>query len=335
MKGVAIFTIVSLLQVRAILGIPAALPQDLTGDFFDGLPEPQPTGAPLGTETNGPPVDISAIIDAAVAQATAVDAPGADPALTDNSEPTEPEKMRKRSPSSDAITPSGYYLVFSGLNGATQAPSYLTFKSIPVYDPNLCAAKCNSISGCRFFNLYIEINVHGQIIKCSFYSIRSTASSATNVGQWRDSFRVTIKNSNGYAKYQPYPPVDGFTVETLGGAINGKRLAPGDPDPYMGYTSIEASDPSTCAIACEQKTAYNSRHPSIQGTYRACNFFNFYHLYKNGEGYRTICSFYLIQFNSSYATNHGYSSNGDTYTIAESYGYTRVVQQGDGGIVAV
>ncbi|KAK6520670.1 hypothetical protein TWF506_000919 [Arthrobotrys conoides] len=334
MKGANVITIMRLLILGTVLGIPVARPQDLTNGFFDGLPEPEPTGAPFGTETSGPAVDRSAIIEATVAQATALDTPRADPALTNSPDSTDPGKLRERSPSSEAATPSGYYLVFSGLNGATQAPSYLTFKSIPTYDPGLCAAKCNSISSCRFFNLYIEINANGQIIKCSFYSIRSTASSATNVGQWRNKFHVTINNSNGYAKYQPYPPVNGFTVEVLGGAINGRRLASGDPDPYMGYTSIEASDPSICAIACEKKTAYNSRHPNSEQTYRACNFFNFYHLYKNGEGYRTICSFYLIPFDSSYATNHGYSSHGDTYTIAESYGYTRIVQQGNGGIVA-
>ncbi|KAK6537012.1 hypothetical protein TWF281_001216 [Arthrobotrys megalospora] len=333
MKGAKILTVVSYLCLGAVFGMPAARPQDLTGDFFDGLPELQPTGAPFGSETTGPPVDRSTIVEAVVAQATATDAPGADPALTSTPESTDSVGLRERSPSSEATTPSGYYLVFSGLSGATQAPSYLTFRSIPVYDPNLCAAKCNSINGCRFFNLYIEINANGQIIKCSFYSIKNTASSATNVGQWRNGFHVTINNSNGYAKYQPYPPVDGFTAEVLSGAINGKRLSPGDPDPYMGYTSIEASDPSICAIACEKKTAYNSRHPTSLGTYRACNFFNFYHLYKNGEGYRTICSFYLIPFDSSYATNHGSSSHGDTYTIAESYGYTRIAQQGDGGIV--
>ncbi|KAK6361157.1 hypothetical protein TWF730_004901 [Orbilia blumenaviensis] len=311
MKGVKVLTIVAFLYFGAVLGIPAARPQELSGDFFDGLPEIQPTGAPLGTETSGPSIERSAIVDAVVAQATAADAPGADPALEIPSESTEPGRLRKRSPSSNIVTANGYYLVFSGLNGATQASSYLTFRSIPVYDTSLCAAKCNTMSGC----------------------IRSTSSSATNTGQWRNGFHVTINNSNGYAKYEPYHPVDGFTVETLAGAINGKRLTPVGPDPYMGYTSIEASDPSICAIACEKKTAYNSRHISSQGSYRSCNFFNFYHLYKNGEGYRTICSFYLIPFDSPYATNHGYSSHGDVYTIAESYGYTRITQQGNGGIV--
>ncbi|KAF3212842.1 hypothetical protein TWF106_009698 [Orbilia oligospora] len=146
MKAVAILTIMSFLQLGIVLGMPAARPQDLTDEFFNGLPDPEPAGAPFGTEASGPAVDRSAIIDAAVAQATTLDAPGADPALTNNPDPTEPGKLRKRSPSSDAVTPSGYYLVFSGLNGATQAPSYLTFKSIPVYDPSLCAVKCNSIS---------------------------------------------------------------------------------------------------------------------------------------------------------------------------------------------
>ncbi|KAF3941670.1 hypothetical protein ABW19_dt0207082 [Dactylella cylindrospora] len=345
MKGATIFLPVLLLHCSQVLSAPAPVgnPQEFTEDFFQELPEAEATGAPYGTAPSGPPVDLSTIIENAVAQATATDAPGADPAITSTPEPTEstPERLKKRSPSSEAITPSGYYLVFSGLNGATQASSYLTYKTIPQYDPSLCAAKCNTISyfggyiNSRFFNLYIEHDPTGTVFKCSFYSLKTTASSATNVGQWRGSFRITIDNSNGYAKYQSYPPVSGFTVETLGGAINGKRLNPGDPDPYMGYTSIQTSDPSICAIACEEKTGYNSRHPSSSGTYRACNFFNFYSLNRNGEGYQIVCSFYLIPFNSSYATNHGYSSSGYTYTIAESYGYTRNVQQGNGGIVTV
>ncbi|EPS43848.1 hypothetical protein H072_2108 [Dactylellina haptotyla CBS 200.50] len=332
--GVTSLAILSLLGTT--IGSPVGNPQEFSEDFFEDLPDAQATGAPYGTETGGPFVDRSTIVEAVVAQATATDAPGADPALTATpNQPTESPKFCKRTVSSEAITPGGYFLVFSGLSGATQASSYLTFHSIPAYNPDLCATRCDSIVGCRFFNLYIERNASGEVIKCSFYSLKSTTSAATNVGQFRNGFHVTINNSNGYAKYQAFPAVEGFAMERLRGSTNGKRLNLGDPDPYMGYTSIQTSDPSICAIACEQKTAYNSRHLSPSNTYRACNFFNFYSLNKNGEGYMTICSFYLIPFNSSYATNHGYSSGGNIYTIAESYGYTRNLQQGDGGIVTV
>ena len=81
-------------------------------------------------------------------------------------------------------------------------------------------------------------------------------------------------------------------------------------------------------------TAYNSRHPT-NNQYRACNFFNFYSIYKNGEGYQTVCSFYLIPFGEADAGNKGYSTGGSRMTIQGSLGYTRVDLIGVRGIVTI
>jgi hypothetical protein len=237
--------------------------------------------------------------------------------------------------------PSGWFYVYQNLTAATEHPSYITYKSLPATTPDFaqaCADFCTSptVTGCTFFNVYTEKygpNPEDQKIKCSLYALPSTADQATNDGQWRNNYRVTISGSYGYSRIL-HPDVPGYTAESVDGAIIGKRANPTDPDPYMGFASIPAADPSLCAAACEEKTAYNSRHPS-GGTYRACNFFNFYFLVKNGVPYKTICSFYLIPFDSSYATNHGYTAFPDIYTIEQSWIFTRVPQQGTGGIVTV
>ena len=54
----------------------------------------------------------------------------------------------------------------------------------------------------------------------------------------RDGYAVTISGSWGYSK-RLNPSVPGYNAEPLDGAINGKRVNPTDPDPYMGYASIE------------------------------------------------------------------------------------------------
>lgn len=88
---------------------------------------------------------------------------------------------------------------------------------------------------------------------------------------------------------------------------------------------MQQTDPELCAIECEEKTAYNSRHPSQDGKYTTCNFFNYYVLIKNDVPYKTICSFYIMQFNNSFATNHGYWSGDDAYTVWNSWGFTKHV----------
>lgn len=51
--------------------------------------------------------------------------------------------------------PSGYNVVpgFVNLNAAAQSPSYLSTVEPAVYDPEICAALCEEIDGCRSFNI--------------------------------------------------------------------------------------------------------------------------------------------------------------------------------------
>lgn len=233
--------------------------------------------------------------------------------------------------------PSGWFYVYKDLNAATEHSSYKTYKSLPASTPDYaqaCADFCDSKIGCTFFNVYTEKfgpNPEDEKVKCSLYALPSGPEQATNDGQWRDGYRVTISHSYAYSKVLN-PALVGWMMQPLNGAIIGKRANPTDPDPYMGFASIEATDPFLCVAACDEKTAYNSRHPT-GGTFRACNFVNFYILIKNGVPFRTVCSFYIIPFDSSFATNHGYTSGSDVYTIGSSWGITKGVLQGVAGIV--
>ncbi|KAF8451585.1 hypothetical protein BDZ91DRAFT_750646 [Kalaharituber pfeilii] len=300
----------SLLALAISAGVAFAAPRPIpfAQDLADTveLVETQPGS----TGPTGPPVGIDAPPPLAPSESEII-ADANDNFVTNADSDV---KVKKR-----ALPPAGYYTVFEGLSGATQHPSYITFKSFPTYDPVACTNFCNSIAGCVFANLYIE-HVDAQAPQ------PSSASAATN--------EVFITDSNGYSK-KINPEIAGWNEEELNAAINGKRANPTDPDPYMGMTTIEAvSKPSLCKDLCEQKTAYNSRHPT-DGKYRACNFFNFYLLFKNGEGYKTVCSFYIIPFNSSYATNTGYTSSGNVYTVHDSWSFTREQLLGEGGIVTI
>lgn len=91
-----------------------------------------------------------------------------------------------------------------------------------------------------FANLYTEKfgpNPEDELIKCSIYSLPSGPAQATNTGQYRNNYHVTIRESYGFSK-ELTPVLPGWTEEKLDGAINGKRADPSDPDPYMGFATI-------------------------------------------------------------------------------------------------
>lgn len=307
------------------LAIPAPFPQDME-DIVGSLPEDSATELGPGP---GP-------------AAAAAPAPAEGEIIADVVEQITDTSAAKRDLEKRYTTlslPSGWFFAYQNLNAATEHSSYKTYKSLPADTPDVaqaCTDFCDSKTGCTFCNVYTEKfgpNPEDEVIKCSLYSLTSGPDQATNDGQWRNGYRVTISKSWAFSKTFT-PAVVGWTPEPLDGAINGKRANPTDPDPYMGFASIEASDPSLCAAACDEKTAYNSRHPS-GGIYRACNFFNFYTLVKNGVAFKTICSFYLIPFDNSFANNHGYTSGADVYTIQNSWGYAKNVLVGTNGIVTV
>ncbi|KAI4093430.1 MAG: hypothetical protein LQ344_002843 [Seirophora lacunosa] len=177
------------------------------------------------------------------------------------------------------------------------------------FDTLECASLCDRAINCEAFNMYIErdpsLNPNAEDcpnppsttnFKCTLWGAPVVAEQATNKGQWRDSFQVVITGSNGYNKASPPDPIDGFTGPTgLEGAINapldnGKNTYLGNR--YYPFSQSQAYTPSTCAAACHAETAYNSRHPSADGSYAVCSFFNAYVLSQNAIPQGLYCTLY-------------------------------------------
>ncbi|KAG5638410.1 hypothetical protein H0H81_000187 [Sphagnurus paluster] len=96
----------------------------------------------------------------------------------------------------------GYTQTFAGLDGATQADGYLTYGLVDTVDQ--CKAMCNSVSGCKFVNVYHDVNGKGGStqLTCSLYSGCHTAADAINKGgqSQPDGSINYIKDSDGYCK---------------------------------------------------------------------------------------------------------------------------------------
>ena len=147
------------------------------------------------------------------------------------------------------------------------------------------------------------------------------ASEAINFGQYTDAgFHIVIAGANAYTTApQPQTGFDG--PFSLGDAtIN----APPGTTTYMGvqtFPGTQPYDPAVCAAGCLAKTAYNSRHPNPDGSYRSCVFFDAYILLKDGANGQFTCTYYTNAYDSSWATNFGQTRDGDTYTPFNSNTY--------------
>lgn len=181
-----------------------------------------------------------------------------------------------------AITPDGYTLAFSDVQGATSQAGYLGYYTLTSYDTLTCAQYCGQANACYAFNIYIERdpsynpsascpNPPSTVnYKCTLWGSFVSDSTATNMGQYREQFEVAIAGSNGYNSLAPPPSQPGFTgpVE-LGGAIN----APGNT--YMTFKYNPGPfDASFCTQQCLQQNNYNIAHPPATGSPQLCEFVN-------------------------------------------------------------
>jgi hypothetical protein len=154
-------------------------------------------------------------------------------------------------------------------------------------------------------------------IKCAFFGTRITTSDATNTGQWQSQFQVVIAGSNTYNK--PPSAIDGFTGPVF--LDNACIMSPTVDNTYMRvqtFPQTQPYDPSVCAAACKEMTAYAGRH----GSTRFCKFFDAYILYKNGANGVFTCTYYTQAYGPDFAKNKGQYRGTDHYTIGYSFTYT-------------
>ncbi|KAL0942889.1 uncharacterized protein CTRU02_200775 [Colletotrichum truncatum] len=227
-----------------------------------------------------------------------------------------------------AKTPSGWYRTFQNLQSATSASVYQGYKTYATYDPALCAADCAKISGCAAFNIFFERDPSQDpsvscpnpssttVIKCSFWGVAIGPSTATNSGQKRNDFVVVIAGSNGYQLSAPVYDVTGYNATfTDAATIN----APSSCNSYITYKAHtnEAYDPALCATDCAAQALETNPFNGLR-----CHFFTSYLLVKNGVAQAQICALYSRTWDKSYATNTGYTSGSDIYTIQYAYSYS-------------
>ncbi|KAF7865773.1 hypothetical protein EAF04_005938 [Stromatinia cepivora] len=232
-----------------------------------------------------------------------------------------------------ASTPSGYTRSFVNLHASNNALKYMGFTQLPTYDTASCAEKCSAITGCNAFNLYFErdpvvdpgancTNPSSMTnVKCVFWGGSIDSKTAVNDGQWRSKFRVVIAGSNGY-NLATVPTPGGYTPPTCleDSAINAPLDCNTD-DTFLGsrFFTDTPFDVSLCTAACDATSSYDLAHPPATGSPKTCQFINTYILYLNGVAQGQTCAMYTESWDSSYATNTGYSSGSDVYTIGSSY----------------
>jgi len=151
--------------------------------------------------------------------------------------------------------------VFVEFDAASDGAGYITYASLPTYDVNLCAAKCNAISLCNFFNIFYERDpsvIPGTgtncldpssttNIKCSLWSVLK--SDPTNIGQRRAEFQVVIGGSNGYAKSAPDEGIRParFVLRATGSGtiVDGEYFVVRGTDNYLSLQFVDDSAAAT------------------------------------------------------------------------------------------
>ncbi|KAF2721948.1 hypothetical protein K431DRAFT_223218 [Polychaeton citri CBS 116435] len=345
----------SAIALTAVAGLAAALPQGIDLVSVADVPTPTALGPPATGLSQVPTYNPTSAASEAASAATedpiadeakrrrgldaraacATQPTGAGPVPSPDTAQTFSSDPQYDDIANNAVAPGGYSAAFTNLKGATSASSYLGYYTLKSYDTIKCQQKCDAISSCYAFNIYIERDPtldpgagcedppSTTNYKCSLWGTQIDSKTATNKGQYRNKFQVVIRGSNGYNKLAPPPSYPDYTGPTrLGGAINAP-LANGK-DTYIGMRLFPGPyDPGQCAASCTETTNYDRNTAGADGTYKPCNFYNSYVLSKNGSPLGTYCSFYTQPWSSKYATNLGqYDGDGNYYAVSQSYAYT-------------
>ncbi|KAJ9641082.1 hypothetical protein H2199_005750 [Coniosporium tulheliwenetii] len=207
--------------------------------------------------------------------------------------------------------PLGYFASFRDAKASVHANGYLGYDVVEVYDPSVCAAKCNSKVGCIGFNIFFErdptldpgVTCENPPaftnVKCTYWGGPTSPETAVN--------KTFLDNA----------------------AINGPNSCNGK-NTYMGYKLFNSGPFSAdrCKAACEAQSAYNQRHPPQTGKPQICRFFNTYILNRNGISQGQYCSLYSEPWAASYAKNKGQTRADGVYTIAYSFTFSSEADPG-------
>lgn len=239
----------------------------------------------------------------------------------------------------NAETPAGYIKTYTDLHASSNAHGYLGYTLLGSYDASACASQCNERDGCESFNIFFEraplqnpddascSNPPSTTnIKCVFWGGPVVEDNASNTGATFNQFQAVIAGSNGYMNSSIFPSA-GYNMPNY--LEKASIQAPNNchnANTYMGFQIFQgAFDASKCAAACTAQTEWNIAHPPTDGSpAMTCQFFNTFQSLKNGVSEGQWCVLYNETWSDGYATNTGYQSGSDVYTIAHSYTYANV-----------
>ena len=100
--------------------------------------------------------------------------------------------------------PQGYTQSFSKLHGSVEGNGYMGYYLLESYDTIKCQQYCDAATSCYGFNVFIERNPSLNPadscpnppslsnFKCTLWGYAVNEASATNVGQWRNDFHVSL-----------------------------------------------------------------------------------------------------------------------------------------------
>lgn len=80
-------------------------------------------------------------------------AAGAGPATSPDTDSAFLANTVYSSAATHAPIPTGYSVAWTNAQAAYSGASYLTYKTLDSYDPNVCASFCASVNGCAAFNI--------------------------------------------------------------------------------------------------------------------------------------------------------------------------------------
>lgn len=175
------------------------------------------------------------------------------------------------------------------------------------------------------------IRSHSTTTTARPYSTTTVKPYTTTTSTSTSTSTIPTTTTTPFPYPQPTPPnysVPGYTGSDL---HNGAILAPTDPSCYTFITEKTWNDgqpfsPQRCVDACEAETKFNQEYLNSRAT---CRFVNTYILFKNGVPQSQVCAMYTHAWGVEYATNTGYTSGKDKFTIGESWSYGNASDPGD------
>jgi hypothetical protein len=150
--------------------------------------------------------------------------------------------------------------------------------------------------------------------KCTLWGSNLDASTATNQGGYREQFQVVVVGSNGYDKTNVTTPGSNVPGLSNGADCGGKAIDM--PSSSVGGKFFPG--PFNVQVCNEYAVQQNTVNRQA-GLPTVMKMLNAYYIHKNGVPHGTYCGLFSTDLPSSFATYTGAQSQGDHFTVQQSW----------------